>query len=605
MGLEQVLNFQQGDKGTALIWHITSFHDPISPNRFVQGLSATKDAVGVLGSGAFEVIDFLADTGSSVMQINPIGHTGYGNSPYQTFSLFAGNPYMISLEGLYKAGDISKELHDTYCANVPNWQADSDFEWLFKNKIGGDWNSQALLRIAYNNFLENKGARRASFDEWCTKQGKWLTDYAEFMAIKELHGHNGSWNQWSPGARANKFGDFDFRDNKKWKKNKKRLKKEFDSDYQELEKTIEFYKYLQFVFFGQWDEFREYANSKGIKISGDRPWYPGWDSADVWANKSAFKIDRNYNPIYVAGVPPDYFEPKNGQLWGNPVYNWNSKSAYELVTSSFAHLLKHVDIVRVDHARAIDTYWEIPFSWAKKQNTGRKGRWSKGPGDAFFQALSQKLEQENIIKKGKQLPLILEDLGLLDPLFPTKKSYPNGNIPDTNRPYIRYSVSRSFRKLICAKNQTLIDGLTDNGGYEPRNGLNALMQKWSLPFMAVEHFKGDPRLAHENVPYDCVDFIATHDNKTTYGLAREIGDDPDSLCNQYLYDVLSSKAILSGGTWQDLFHLDRPFNMPGNMTNPKGWWTARLTRDEFKELGPSVGSYLKQLNQGTGRYHNN
>lgn len=599
MGLETLIG-ENFHKGTILICHLTALPDPRQP-RF---LSTIKDfsipcyGVGELGSAAFDWIDFLKETGTVGWQINPYGHTGYGNSPYQTFSRFAGSPYVISIERLLEKGDITIKAHNCYTESVRNAkikQNSVNFGWLYNNKIGHSWDDDAILRKAYERFIasgRDKKDRTLKFTKFCEENTKWLTDYAEFMGIKELH-HHKPWNEWAA----------EFKNLERWKNLKEREKR--FNDNCTLEKTINYYKYLQFVFFEQWEELRNYAKEKGRIIIGDLPWYVGFDSADVWAFREIFKLDQKiFEPLFVAGVPPDSFSD-TGQLWGNPVYNWKSPETIEWWLDAIELLVSKVDIVRWDHARALDTFWEIPYEWAKTQKTATEGHWSQGPGRTLLDAVQERLYQQGILSKGRVLPFIFEDLGDLEPLYEHPDLY-NANISDKKR----YKVSPEFAKMIKEKDPLLSDGRQTDGCYMPRVALDKIMNDYCIPWMGVAQFGIDnpdvnDRLRPAKWPYYCIGYTGTHDNDTTLGymISKKFNGEnlhePDILTQQLIAMTLQSKAILAGMTWQDLLELDGSarFNLPGDITKEGGWWTARISEDLMKILRTAKNQTLMYMNQ--------
>ncbi len=320
--------------------------------------------IGSIGKEAFEFVDFLALSNQKLWQILPIGPTGYGDSPYQSFSAFAGNPLLISLEDLVdrcylKFDDLTSLLSESDRI---------DYGKLYELKL-------PLLRKAYKAFSGNEINEFISF---CEKNYYWLDDYAAFMALKRLD--NRIWYEWEE--------EF---------KNKKKLK----ITRMDILEEIEFYKFLQFIFFNQWKKLKSYANSKGIKIIGDIPIFVAPDSADVWANPEIFQLDSNFFPTEVAGVPPDYFSAM-GQLWGNPLYDWDrlKLDGYKWWIDRFRFSFELFDFIRVDHFRGFSEYWAIPYG----EKTAINGKWIKGPGKDLFNKL--KLEFE-------ETPIIAEDLGII------------------------------------------------------------------------------------------------------------------------------------------------------------------------------------------------
>jgi 4-alpha-glucanotransferase len=330
--------------------------------------------VGDIGAQAQSWIDFLARAGCGLWQVLPLGPTGYGDSPYQCFSAFAGNPYLISLESLLKDGLLQPEdLQDP-----PFFGEDQiDFGAMIPWKLG-------VLDRAYQKF-DGKALTdlRAELNAFRKNHANWLEDYALFMALKEAHG-GAPWHSWEEPLRQ-------------------RQPDALIDAHQNLVEAIERQIFMQFLFFRQWTSLRQYAHSKGIQIIGDVPIFVAHDSADVWAHSDLFYLDEMGNPTVVAGVPPDYFSP-TGQLWGNPLYRWDVHAAngYSWWLDRLRAVLQMVDYVRLDHFRGFSACWEVPAGLP----TAEKGRWVPGPGIAFFNQVEADLGE---------LPLIAEDLGEITP----------------------------------------------------------------------------------------------------------------------------------------------------------------------------------------------
>ncbi|MCD7709215.1 MAG: 4-alpha-glucanotransferase [Clostridiales bacterium] len=327
--------------------------------------------IGTMGKDAKKFVDFLVKGGQTYWQILPICPTSYGDSPYQSFSSFAGNPYFIDLEHLCK----EKLLTKAECESC-DWGKNAqyvDYGTLYKSRY-------AILRKAYARF---KKSVPDGFYKFCKKQKSWLDEYALFMAIKDANG-GAAWSEWDEKLRR--------RDPHALKK--ARLDHAAD---------IEFYKMLQYLFFKQWKQLKKYANDNGIRIIGDVPIYVAADSADVWANPSQFYLDEDLRPIEVAGCPPDAFTA-DGQLWGNPLFRWDvmKEDGYAWWTKRVKAMASLYDIIRIDHFRGFDSYYAIPAG----EETAKNGTWKEGPGMDLFDTLEEKL--------GK-LPIIVEDLGFLTP----------------------------------------------------------------------------------------------------------------------------------------------------------------------------------------------
>ena len=325
--------------------------------------------IGTFGKEAYRFVDFLSKAGQTYWQILPIGITSFGDSPYQSFSSFAGNPYFIDPDMLIKEGYLEKaDLADLNFGKDPE---KVDFGKLYSARY-------KMLRRAHARFQK---AKPADYEVFCRENEAWLEGFALFMAIKNENG-GASWQKWEKGLKT--------REEAAMASAKKRLSKEID-----------FYKTVQYLFFRQWFALKAYTGKKGIKIIGDLPIYVSLDSADVWQNPGDFELDENLAPVRVAGCPPDDFSA-DGQRWGNPLYNWKKMKAegFPWWCRRAAFSAKIFDVIRIDHFRGFEAYWAIPAA----DKTAKGGAWVKGPGYALFEALSEKL--------GK-LPIIAEDLGFL------------------------------------------------------------------------------------------------------------------------------------------------------------------------------------------------
>ena len=327
--------------------------------------------IGTMGKEARKFADFLEKAGQKYWQILPICPTSYGDSPYQSFSSFAGNPYFIDLETLCK----EKLLKKSECESFP-WGENPhyvDYGVMYQSRY-------QLLRLAFNRFKKDIPDE---FYTFCKKEAEWLEEYALFMALKDAHG-GVAWFEWEDELRLRK-------------------PEALEAARREYADNILFYKMLQYLFYKQWWSLKEYVNWKGIEIVGDVPIYFAGDSADVWANPSQFYLDENLNPIDVAGCPPDAFSA-DGQLWGNPLFRWDvmKKDNYEWWTKRIKAVSKLYDVVRIDHFRGFDSYYAIPA----KDTTAKNGEWRQGPGMDLFKTLKRRLGKLNII---------VEDLGFLTP----------------------------------------------------------------------------------------------------------------------------------------------------------------------------------------------
>ena len=331
----------------------------------------SKYGIGTFSKQAYEFVDFLERAGQSFWQILPLGPTGYGDSPYQSFSTFAGNPYYIDLEELIKKGWLTKEECDA--CDFGSDDGYVDYEKIYLSRF-------RILKIAYerSNIKEDK-----EFGEFKEDNAAWLEDYALYMAVKNSF-HGISWIEWEEDIRLRKPEAM------------KAYKEKFADE-------IEFYQFQQFVFAVQWLALKAYANKKKISIIGDIPIYVAFDSADTWANPELFQLDESCTPTGVAGCPPDSFSA-TGQLWGNPLYKWeyHKETGYEWWMQRISYCYRLYDVVRIDHFRGFDEYYFIPYG----DTTAEIGHWEKGPGYDIFKVMKEKI--------GKK-PVIAEDLGFLTP----------------------------------------------------------------------------------------------------------------------------------------------------------------------------------------------
>lgn len=328
-----------------------------------------KYGIGSFSKEAYDFVDFLKESGQSYWQILPLGQTGYGDSPYQSFSTFAGNPYFIDLDTLIEEGLLKKSEVNAY-----DWGKNSSYI-----DYGKLWESRyEVLRIAYKR---SRHFESPSYKKFLRQNSHWLNDYALFMAVKNHFG-GVSFHEWDDDIRR--------RDKKAISKYKEQLKDE-----------IEFYKFQQFKFSEQWVKLKKYANKAGIKIVGDIPIYVAFDSADTWANPNLFKFDKDGFPTGVAGCPPDGFS-KSGQLWGNPLYDWkyHKQTGYAWWVERIRNCYKLYDVIRIDHFRGFDAYYNIPYG----DKTAEHGKWEKGPGLDLFKTLKNELGD---------MEIIAEDLGFL------------------------------------------------------------------------------------------------------------------------------------------------------------------------------------------------
>jgi 4-alpha-glucanotransferase len=334
----------------------------------------SRGGIGDLGAPAYAFVDFLVATSQQLWQVMPLGPTGYGDSPYQGFSAFAGNPLLISLEGLRAEGLLTDADLDG-APVFPDTMVDYGAVIPFK---------LSMLRRSFERFsaAATPGQRQA-FANFRARTHSWLNDYTLFAALKQANS-GAAWSGWEPAIRRREPDAVAH-----WAR--------------ELYDQLQFHAYMQFQFFSQWEHLKGYANQRGVQIVGDIPIFVAYDSADAWTNRAIFALDDDGLPTVVAGVPPDYFST-TGQLWGNPLYRWDvlAQQGYRWWIERFRAALTLVDIVRIDHFRGFAAYWEVPAG----EETAVNGRWVSGPGAALFEAVGAALGH---------LPIIAEDLGVITP----------------------------------------------------------------------------------------------------------------------------------------------------------------------------------------------
>ncbi len=472
--------------------------------------------IGTMGKAARRFVDFLKKGGQKYWQILPICPTSYGDSPYQSFSSFAGNPYFIDLEILCKDKLLTKKECESF-----DWGENEryvDYGVMYISRY-------ALLRKAYNRFIKKIPQEYAGF---CDANKEWLDEYSLFMALKDANG-GAAWSEWEEDLKYRVLGAL-------------------DAARETYAEDIQFYKVLQYLFFRQWKELKAYANENGIEIIGDVPIYVAADSADVWANPKQFYLDKDRNPIDVAGCPPDAFS-EDGQLWGNPLFRWDvmKKDGYAWWTKRISAMSELYDIVRIDHFRGFDSYYAIPA----KDKTAANGEWRQGPGMDLFRVLEKKL--------GK-LPIIVEDLGFLTP---------------------------SVHKLL------------EDSGFP---GMKVIQ-------FAFDSREGSDYLPH-NYPAHCVVYTGTHDNDTSMGWMKTAPKESVKFAKEYLnltkeegYNwgmmraAWSSVADMAIVPMQDLLGLgsEARMNTPSTLG---GNWMWRATADE---INSRFASKLHKYMQMYGR----
>ncbi len=348
------------ERSSGLLCHITSL-----PGKF---------GIGTMGKEAYDFVDFMILSGQKIWQLLPLGHTGYGDSPYQCFSAFAGNPILISLEKLYEEGFLSKKDLE-FSEAFDQHNVDYGRVIIYKTP---------LLKRAYENFATKATkVERVKYANFCKENDLWLEDYAMYIALKELFGGK-PWYEWNYDIKMRQeHAMYHYREM--------------------LRGQIEFYKVTQYFFFKQWFELKTYANLNNIQIMGDIPLYIAYDSVDAWSSSEYFLFTDQKVPESVAGVPPDYFSA-TGQLWGNPLYDWEKlkETDFKWWIDRIQANFKIYDILRIDHFRGLAAYWAVPYG----ETTAINGKWVKAAGKELFEAVFAKLGD---------LPIVAEDLGVITP----------------------------------------------------------------------------------------------------------------------------------------------------------------------------------------------
>lgn len=487
--------------------------------------------IGNLGAEAYSFVDFLEQSAQSYWQILPFNPPGAGNSPYQCFSAFAGDPLLIDLRRLVDEGLLQQAELDGL-AELPAGVVDFD-------AVKGQ--KEEMLRLAFSRFKEDH-----SFHEFCREHAAWLNDFTIFMALK-FHFEGKPWTGWDH--------DVAFREEEALTRYGILLTGE-----------IAYYKFQQYIFFGQWLELKKYANDHGVQIIGDIPLFVAHDSSDVWSRPHLFKLDERGNPFAVAGVPPDYFS-ETGQLWGNPLYRWDVMQAedYRWWKDRLGVLAGLVDLIRIDHFRGLEAYWEVPAG----EETAVNGKWVPGPGEDLFNSIRQEMGE---------LPLIAEDLGLITP--EVKEMRQRVGIPGMN--VLQFMVEgkgeQSALELpLFERDTVLYTGTHDND----------TLLGWCRSVAAKQGEK-----KNEN-GVGTADLEGTRE-KEEITVQQEMVD--EELCRHYISMAMDSDAFLVIIPLQDVLFLDSSarMNIPGTA---EGNWRWRLKGDELTE---EVSRDLRQL---TEKYH--
>ncbi len=480
--------------------------------------------IGELGAAAHSFLEFLSAGGQKIWQVLPLGPTGYGDSPYQCFSAFAGNPLLVDLDELAEEGLLSRKA----LADAPAFPQDAvDYGGVIAFKL-------PLLGAAAREFEAHaRAADRSSYDGFVRQNSTWLEDFALFMALKKEHG-GVAWTRWPRSAAL-------------------REPAVLDSWRERLAPEIAAQKFTQYQFFRQWQRLRTACRERGVRLLGDVPIYVAHDSSDVWANPGLFHLRTDGEPSAVAGVPPDYFSA-TGQLWGNPIYRWDAmaRDGYAWWIERLRATLDQVDMIRLDHFRGFEAYWEVPAG----EPTARNGRWVKGPGAAFFETVEKVLGC---------LPLVAENLGVITPE---------------------------------------VERMRERFGYP---GMSVLQ-------FAFGKDPQGPDFRPHNYPRERVAYTGTHDNDTTVGWWTSTADTDSTRTEQdiqeereftrgylasdggdihwtFIRAVTASVADVVLYPLQDVLGLgtEARMNLPGR---PAGNWRWRVRREA---LVPTLAARLKEL----------
>jgi 4-alpha-glucanotransferase len=478
----------------------------------------SSGGIGDLGAAAYRFVDFLTAARQSLWQFMPLGPVGFGNSPYAARSAFAGNPLLISLDQPVGRGWLPEPSQEP----EPSPRADHvDFQQAAALKRSG-------IAQAFQRFSDSPGPPElTAFEDFRAEHQHWLDDFALFMALKEAHAES-SWVEWDPALV-------------------RRRPEALAAARRQLGEAIRFHEFAQYLFFRQWWALKRYANDRGIRLVGDIPIFVAHDSADVWVHQDLLYLDDSGRATFVAGVPPDLFSA-TGQRWGNPLYRWDrlAERGYEWWIERFRATLELVDVIRLDHFRGFEAYWEVPA----EQHTAEHGRWVRGPGVALFEAVEATLGR---------IPMIVEDLGLITP-----------------------DVVRLRERL----------------GYP---GMKVLQ-------FAFSDDASNPYLPH-NFSADFVVYTGTHDNDTTAGWYASLGERERDSVRRYLgvdgqdiaWDLircaLASVADSAIVPLQDVLALgsEARMNYPGR---PERNWTWRYRQEQLR---PEHAERLAELTTIYGR----
>ncbi len=477
----------------------------------------SRYGIGRMGKAAYDFVDFLQESETAYWQILPLSPTSYGDSPYQSFSVYAGNPYFIDFEKLEEQGLLA---HEDYASML--WQREAntiDYEMLYRSNI-------TVLRRAFVKF---KTTSQRGFRSFKNHNKHWLPEYALFMALKSAH-DGAPWYEWEEPLAM-------------------RQPEALEQAKKDYAEEIELYYFIQFLFSQQWTALKKYANQHHVEIIGDMPIYVSYDSAEVWASPELFDLDENKKPVEVAGCPPDPFATE-GQLWGNPLYNWDyhEKTNYAWWTSRLQHTANLYDVVRIDHFRGFESYYAVPYG----SENAIHGRWRKGPNKKLFQTVGKSLGNLNIIA---------EDLGFITPAV-----------------------------------RTMLKALHYPGMKVLQFGFDSTPENEHLP--------------HNFQTSHCVVYTGTHDNETLNGWLESSAKSTVKYAKKYLRvsrksnipDAMiacawQSIAELAVAQMQDFLHEDKSarMNTPSTLG---GNWQYRTSEEDFS---PELAKQIRKLNRTYGR----
>ena len=542
--------------------------------------------IGCFSREAYEFADRLSEAGQSYWQILPLGPVGYGDSPYQSFSTFAGNPYYISPETLVEKGWITEA--DCREAGLSSDPRGVDYVLQYQRRY-------ELLRKAYRNSRIEENEKFRAF----TEKTEWLPDYALFMALKEENGGR-PWYEWEDPLRL-------------------RDPEALAAARERLEEGIGFCSFLQFEFYEEWMQLKDYVNRKGIRIIGDIPIYVSLDSSDVWADPELFQLDENGVPTAVAGVPPDYFSA-TGQLWGNPLYNWDAMKAdkYRWWIDRIDACLELVDYIRIDHFRGFEAYWAVPFG----APTAEKGEWLPGPDHHFFEAVQRALLKKNS-EYAKGLPIIAEDLGVITPQVERLRD--DFHLPGMK--ILQFAFSAAEVREVGFTDAFLPHRYTQNAVVYTGTHDNTTLRAW-LDTLSRDDFEvllfylyGERPVAElldelfsaehteaRNSTSEPTEHIATRHGTADAaspaaddGTALQMSAFKDDLCAELIKQAFFSVAVFAVIPFQDLYALGAEARMNEPSTLGKNW-TWRMPRGL---LTPECAEWLSDLVTASGRCGHN